>query len=598
MSRPYARLMYAYPAARKAQRRPDGAAAALGPAALASTGNPFIHSRLAAAAVLGPAQPAPSVGPGACTFPDERTFAMSESDRPSFNEMGVSDFTEIQFGGLEVIDVVSEDASSLTPPAVHEPLHAPHQVAHRAWYGLLTQAVDKVLPVLILLYLARVLEPAAFGNYAFVIAYLAFFQIVSDYSIDTVLVRTMSQDPAERDALLHAGLGLKLTMALCSVALSVGFVGLASAHQTPPGLMLVAALNLPTALGGAYRAWHRARLEIEALFWQAALRAVLLAAGVFAAVTHGSGLAMIFASMSAANFVTFVVVAIALRRKVPARISIDLVRWRRLASGVVPLMVNAFAMTVSLRIGQILLMSLRGPVDVGQLGAASRVTEAFTLLPEALMISVYPLMAGLHARESPALLRTAERSTRYLVAATGIPVVICAAGSAQVMQLLFGPSFAEAGVILSLLAFTALFSATGTVILNLLVATHSEKALSRNTLAFAAVGAVASFFAIRSFGAVGAAAATLVTSAASQVSLAILPSTRRYVRTSLGAAMKPFGAVALAAGLAHFSGLDGWPAVGAALAVYVVAIALLGIVGADEWRLLRTMAAGRRADAA
>jgi O-antigen/teichoic acid export membrane protein len=475
-------------------------------------------------------------------------------------------------------------------------MHAAHHVARRAWFGLLTQAVDKVLPVVILLYLARVLEPAAFGVYSFVVAYLAFFQIVSDYSIDTVLVRAMSQDPGERDALLHAGLGLKLTMALVSVAASVALVGVASAHQTSPGLMLVAALNLPTALGGAYRAWHRARLEISALFVQAALRAALLAVGVYAAVTHGSGIAAIFASKSAANLLTFGVVAFALRRRVRPAIRFDLVRWRRLAGGLVPMMLNAFAMTLSLRVGQILLMSMRGPVDVGQLGAASRVTEAFTLLPEALMISVYPLMAGLHARESPALLVTAERSTRYLVVAAGFPVVLCAVEGGEIMRILFGPAFAGSGAILSLLAFTALFSATGTVILNLLVATHSERALSRNTMVFAAIGAVASWLGIREYGAIGAAAAMLATTAASQVSLAMLPSTRRYVRASLRSALRPLVAVALAVAAGRLLDLPGWPSVVATLAVYLVAVAALRVFGAAEWRLLQALVAGRRAD--
>ena len=524
---------------------------------------------------------------------------MNEPERPAFSEIGVSDFTEVQAPGLDedVATLESAAAAGAALPAAErgEPLHTAHQVARRAWYGLLTQGVDKILPVVILLYLARALEPAAFGVYSFIIAYLAFFQIVSDYSIDTVLVRTMSQaDARERDAMLHAGLGLKLTMALLSVAISVALVGVASDHQTPSGLMAVAALNLPTALGGAYRAWHRARLEIGALFAQATLRAVLLAGCVYLAVTHGSGLMAIFASMSAANLLTFVVIVFALRRVVAPRIAFDLVRWRRLAGGVAPLMVNAFAMTLSLRIGQILLMTLRGPVDVGQLGAAARVTEAFTLLPEALMISVYPLMAGLHARESPALLATAERSTRYLVVATGFPVVICAVQGREIMRLLFGAPFEGAGAILSLLAFTALLSATGTVILNLLVATHSERVLSRNTLAFAIVGAAASWFAITQFGAVGAAAATLATSAASQVSLALLPATRRYVRASLRSALRPLAAVAITVAVASLAGLKGWPAMAVTLALYVGSVAALRVFGASEWRLLRSLLAGRR----
>jgi O-antigen/teichoic acid export membrane protein len=475
-----------------------------------------------------------------------------------------------------------------------DPDHAPIRVARRAWYGLLTQAVDKVLPVAILLYLARALDPASFGVYSFVVAYLAFFQIVSDYSIDTVLVRTMSQDPAGRDALLQAGLGLKLTLALASVVLAVAFVGIASDHQTPLSLMLVASLSLPTALGGAYRAWHRSRLEIAALFFQAALRAVLLAAGVVVAVTQGRGLLAIFAAMAVANLLTFAIVAFALRRSVAPVIRFDLERWRRLSVGIAPLMVNAFAVTLSLRIGQILLMSMRGPVEVGQLGAASRVTEAFALLPEALMLSVYPLMAGLHARDEPALLETAERATRYLMVATGFPVVLCAGHGSEIMGLLFGPAFAGAGDVLSLLAFTALLGATGTVNLNLLVATHRERALSRVAVAFAAVGAVLAWLAIDAWGALGAAGAALVSSAASQVALAMLPSTRTWVRASLGAALKPIAAVLVAIVVARLAGLEGWTGAAATLAIYAAAVAGLRVFGAEEWRLLRSLAAGRR----
>ena len=83
-------------------------------------------------------------------------------------------------------------------------------VARRAWYGVLAQAVDKILPVAVLLYLARTLTREQFGIYAFVLAYLMFFQALSDNGIDTVLVRTMSQRPERRAEILRAGLGLKL----------------------------------------------------------------------------------------------------------------------------------------------------------------------------------------------------------------------------------------------------------------------------------------------------------------------------------------------------------------------------------------------------
>ena len=40
----------------------------------------------------------------------------------------------------------------------------PRHVAREAWYGLFTQALDKVVPVAIILYLARTLAPEQFGR--------------------------------------------------------------------------------------------------------------------------------------------------------------------------------------------------------------------------------------------------------------------------------------------------------------------------------------------------------------------------------------------------------------------------------------------------
>jgi O-antigen/teichoic acid export membrane protein len=265
--------------------------------------------------------------------------------------------------------------------------------------------------------------------------------------------------------------------------------------------------------------------------------------------------------------------------------------WRPLLEGVVPLAINAFAVTLSLRAGQVLLMSMRGPLEVGLLAAASRVAEAFTLLPEALMITIYPLMASLHGNDRERLVKTAGRSTRYLVVATGVPVVVCVVASREVMSALFGPSFAEAGTALAVLAVMALFGATGTVILNLLIAAHHEHTLYRNTLLFALVNAAACVPLIRSWGYLGAAVTMLASSAASQLSLALLPSTGPYVRPCLTAGAAAAAAVCLAAAAGRLSGLAVAPASLVALVCYAAALVLFGVVNRDEIRFVRTVLA-------
>ncbi|MFT4571102.1 MAG: O-antigen/teichoic acid export membrane protein [Hyphomicrobiaceae bacterium] len=468
-------------------------------------------------------------------------------------------------------------------------------VARGAWYGLWAQAVDKVLPVVLLLYLARTLAPEQFGVYSFLVAYLAFFQVVSDYSLDTVLVRAISQNPEKGSSILRAGLGLKLLMAVLSAGAAIAFIGPASGWRVPADLAAVAALSLPTALGGAYRAWFRAHLDIRAVMLVACSRAGLLATGVFAAVAAGMGLRTIFVAMAVANLVNFLAVTVVLRRSVDTRPTVDRAIWKLVLSGAWPLMLNALATTVSLRASHILLMSIEGPVEVGRLGAAARVTEAFQLLPEALMISVYPVMADAWSRGSESLLGTARRTARYLMAVVGYPVVLCSVAGGLVMETLFGPEFRSASDILAVLAFLALFGATGAVIVNLLVATHRESALYRVTLVFAAANVAACAWAIPRFGGVGAAMAMLATSAASQVALAVLPASRQWVAPTMLAGLRAAVAIPVAIAATHWCSSEVSAAVVATFA-YAAGLVVFRIVDRQEIEFLRGMWTRARID--
>lgn len=450
---------------------------------------------------------------------------------------------------------------------------------------MLAQGIDKILPVAILLYLARSLGAEEFGSYSFVIAYLAFFQIAAEYSLDTVLVRTMSQRPVERVAIFQAGLGLKVATALLAAVLSCVLVGAVSGGQTPLGLMILASLSLVTGMGAAYRSLFRSTLEIRWVFAIALVRAALLASAVVVAVAVAPGLHAIFAAMAIANVCAFVAIAVAASSRVRPAVMVDRALWGELIRGALPLAGNAFALTVSLRAGQLLLMSMRGPVEVGLLSAASRVTEAFTFLPEALMISVYPLMAGLAPSDALRLRQAAQNSSRYLVAAAGFPVILCLAAGREIMVLLYGDGFSQAGPVLSLLSVMALLSATGTVIMNLLIAAHRERTLYRNTMAFAVANVLLCLLLIPESGYAGAALAMVVTSATSQLALALLPATRDFVRPCLRSALGGFAAV----GLAYVATL--YPALGlpsrlmAGVAVYLAALFVFRVI--DRTELLR-----------
>jgi len=210
------------------------------------------------------------------------------------------------------------------------------------------------------------------------------------------------------------------------------------------------------------------------------------------------------------------------------------------------------------------------------------------------MVTVYPLMAGLHAKDSARLIRTAERSSRYLVVAVGLPVTIAAVAGADIMRVLFGEAFVDAGHLLSILAFMALLGATGTVIVNLLIAVHLEARLMRNTAIFAIVGTVLSFVAIHRFGQTGAAVAMLATSLASQI-LAGERSGDPGLRSPgpRCRATRRCGCLSRRR-RRHVGRTSPVAAAGIAVAVYAVTLVVLGVANRDELDFVRSAIAAAR----
>lgn len=468
---------------------------------------------------------------------------------------------------------------------------SPRSVARGATYGLVAQLVDKLLPIAIFLYLARSLSAESFGQYSFLIAYLALFQIVPEQSIDTVLVRTLTHSPDDKGHVFRATLSLRVAMAVVGAVVATLLVAPVSGGRTDAVLAAAAASGLVTAMAGAYRSYFRAELDIRAVLYISCLRAVLLTIGIVAAMMIAPGVLAVFISVAVANGFTTLIVAIASRRRVAFGLGYSAKIWREVAAGAVPLALNALAITVSLRAGQILLMSMRGPIDVGLLGAASRVSDAFTLLPEALMVAIYPLMTGLQASDPDKLFATARRSVRYLLLPTGLGVVGCMLAGEPLMETLFGETFTDAGQALAILSVLALFGATGTVMVNLLVAVHAERTLSRNTVVFSVLTVLLSIPAIEHWGFIGAAVVSVLTSIASQLSLALIPSTGRYVRACLAAGLRPIFAVALAAAVGSLV-VDTTISLVVGTLAYIATVVATGAVSRQDLAFARLMVPG------
>lgn len=465
-------------------------------------------------------------------------------------------------------------------------------------YGLATLVVEKGVALLLVIGLARALSPDDYGRYSFLVAYLTLFQVLADFGTETILVRRLAAEPAARRHTLAAALGLRLTLAV-----TAGVTALLLAPwiaTSEPGVLrrtTLAALALLFIAQPGYRALFRAEMRLREVLVVASATNVLLLALVVAALVAGGGLDGVFLAIAAANLSGFAFAAFLGRRSVPLRVAVDLALWRGLLRDSWPIGANVLVVTIGARIGALLLMRLRGPVEVGYFVSASRLTDALNLLPDAVMLSVYPLFVRFATTRPDELRALAELMAKLLAVALLLVVLLVSQLADEVMGGLFRPEFAVAGPALALLSWSALLAALGSVYGHLLVAVGRQNVLFRVNGAAALLQVVLQATLIARFGVWGAALAVVLTSVASHSALYLLAETRTWVRPCVRAvapAVLLAGAAIAAAPLLPLP-----PYARAAVLVAVFLAALLGTrqLGPADAQRLRTVLRERAAAA-
>jgi len=415
-------------------------------------------------------------------------------------------------------------------------------------YAVLGVGLEKLVALGIALYLPRHLGLVDYGRYTFLISYLGFFQVLPGAGLEVVLVARLARvgvaamrETAGRGALVR--LVVSLTgggLALVVLALVmrdpdlvaagvVGVVGYAAIAATPYRVLLRAQLRMGTYLA--------------LLGLQTALAVVLLAA----VVRSGEGLVAVLAAVSAAALAGLVLGRVLVGPGVRVRWDPGLARV--LLAEAWPLAGTTLAILGAVQVVQLVLFRVHGAAEVGLLGGAQKLVEAINLLPQALMLSVLPALS-LAAAAPGGAARTAREAARVLVIAVLPAVIVFGLWAEDVLGLLLGPPFVEATPVLRLLAPAAVLASTGLVLTNLLVALGLQRILLRVTVAGAALLVAVGVVLVPGSGAIGAAAAMVVSMLCGQVLLSSLRDTREPTLMVLRGVVPPLGlGVLLTAGL-------------------------------------------------
>jgi len=397
--------------------------------------------------------------------------------------------------------------------------------------GLVTLLVEKAASLVLVVALARLLSPTDYGRYSFVVAYLTLFQIVADFGIEPILLRRLAQEPAQRRRWMAGALGLRIAMAIASVALAVVLVPVAAPGQ-PDLRPIVAfgAVGLLFAAQPGYRALLRSEQRLGGVLGIAVAANVTLFVLVGIALASGGGLLEVMIAISAAHLAGFLLAAVVCRPLFRFRLEVDLPLWRSFLRESWPVGANLLVIMLGLRIAPLLLMSFRGPVEVGWLASATRLAEALNLFADGLMLALFPVLARLTAGDPAAVVGLVRVCAKVLCAGLLMVILLVSELAPEILGSLFGADFAPAAPALVVLSWFALLAGLGTLYAHLLVALGRQRVLFalNATSAIAQVGLQTLL--VSRYGLMGAASGAVLASAANHAALYLLPATRFWIR--------------------------------------------------------------------
>jgi len=381
-------------------------------------------------------------------------------------------------------------------------------------------------------WVARYLGPDDFGLLSFAVAFVSLFGALSTLGLPGLVVRDIVSDPKGSFETLGSACVLQVIGGITAFLAALILISILRPHDRST-LSVVTIIGLTLLLKGSesIKSWFESQVQSKYTVW--AESAVFVAISLIKI-----GLVLLGASLLAFVWVTFIeglmtaIVLFAIYEWVGGGLRawrFSLTRAHTLLQHSWPLILSGLAVMVYMRIDQIMLGQLLNDKAVGIYSAAVRISEAWYFIPVAIVGSVFPML--LDARKTSEALYLAKFQKLYdalaaIALVVAIPVTFLAD---QIVVTLFGQEYLEAGTILSIHIWTALFVFLGVASGKWFLAENRQLLALYRVLWGVGVNIALNSLWIPQYGGVGAAVATLVSQAVAALLIDVVYKETRFM---------------------------------------------------------------------
>lgn len=376
---------------------------------------------------------------------------------------------------------------------------------------------DKVLRMgvglIVGVWIARYLGPEQFGLLSFATAFVGLFGTIATLGLQGIVVRDMVRNTEEA----RETLGTAATLQLVGGLLSYLLILAAIAYLRPDDTLvrsIIAILGSMMLIKASEIAvyWFESQVQSKYTVW--VQNSVFLAfAGVkIVLILHEASLTAFVWAMLGEAVVVAVILLFVLHRLGLAVSSLrfSIGRANTLLKDSWPLILSAIAITIYMKIDQIMLGQMIGDEAVGIYAAATRISEVWYFIPLAIVASVFPAILEAKKRSEEQYYARLQRLYDLMVVMSVVVALPMTFLSNSIVTVLFGEAYQAAGTVLAIHIWASVFVFLGVASGKWFLAENRQVLSLQRTVLGAVANVALNLWLIPLCGAIGAALATVI----------------------------------------------------------------------------------------
>jgi O-antigen/teichoic acid export membrane protein len=477
------------------------------------------------------------------------------------------------------------------------PLSTVQRVAKNTGIIIIGSLIFRIISLFVVIYLARYLGVVDFGKYSFIFAYLAFFGIITDLGLQEILVREMSRDDSIAPKLIGNAYIIRLILTVFAFVMSIIIITLMSYPTDTTTYIYIASCTLLfISFSDFYITIFQANLKMVYNIIAKLVYRVVSAGLIFWIIFSHGTIMQILIALVFSEMVKTLISYLFSRKFVKARFEIDFGLWKYLFKEALPLALGSVIWTIYFRIDVLMLSMMQGDAPVGIYSAAYKLSEPLSLIPAALVVSLFPIMSASFIKSEERLIKSYRLAIRYLMIII-LPIAIGTTLIAdEIILLIYGAEFADSVTVLQILIWTLVFISVNQVLTTLLVAMGKQKLYTASMGICASANITLNFFLIPVLSFNGAAIATVSTNIIFFLSCYYFISKHLKVPPVGKTLIKPIISSLLMGFFVYYlynMNVTIFLLVPLAVAIYLVALLALKTFSEEDWDIIKKVV-GRR----